>query len=121
MDKDHCIQIPVSKTFEECKEQKESFHLQNEDEMLNMGSKDQVYDLIECLPKEAQVCLFSETMPQEALGITEKSGEKFMRDLVRVLIKKDEVTLDGMDQYFEEQNNATNWADACDTDDPEEN
>ena len=66
------------------------------DEMLDMGFKDQVYDLIKYLPEEAQVCLFSATMPQEALEIT----EKFMRDPVRILIKKEEVTLDGIDQYF---------------------
>ena len=66
------------------------------DEMLDMGFKDQVYDLIKYLPEAAQVCLFSATMPQEALEIT----EKFMRDPVRILIKKEEVTLDGIDQYF---------------------
>ena len=66
------------------------------DEMLDMGFKDQVYDLIKYLPEESQVCLFSATMPQEALEIT----EKFMRDPVRILIKKEEVTLDGIDQYF---------------------
>ena len=66
------------------------------DEMLDMGFKDQVYDLIKYLPEAAQVCLFSATMPQEALEIT----EKFMRDPVSILIKKEEVTLDGIDQYF---------------------
>lgn len=70
--------------------------LDEADEMLDMGFKDQVYDLIKYLPEEAQVTLFSATMPQEALEIT----SKFMRDPVRILIKKEEVTLDGIQQFF---------------------
>ena len=66
------------------------------DKMLEYGFKDQVYDLIKYLPEETQISLFSATMPQEALDIT----QKFMRDPVRILLKKEEVKLDGIDQYF---------------------
>merc|ERR1719324_1762249 len=43
-----------------------------------------------------QVCLFSATMPPEILDLT----NKFMRDAVRILVKKDELTLEGIRQFY---------------------
>merc|ERR1712106_146899 len=43
-----------------------------------------------------QVCLFSATMPPEILDMT----TKFMRDTVRILVKKDELTLEGIRQFY---------------------
>merc|ERR1711972_312865 len=42
------------------------------------------------------VCLFSATMPPEILELT----EKFMREPVRLLVKKDELTLEGIQQFY---------------------
>jgi translation initiation factor 4A len=42
------------------------------------------------------VALFSATMPAEALDLT----SKFMRNPVRILVKKEELTLDGIKQFF---------------------
>jgi len=39
------------------------FVLDEADEMLSRGFKDQIYDVFQYLPSEVQVCLFSATMP----------------------------------------------------------
>ena len=70
--------------------------LDEADEMLGAGFKDQIYDIFRFMPKEAQVALFSATLGEEALEIT----EKFMRDPVRVLVKREELTLEGIRQFY---------------------
>merc|ERR1719487_893460 len=72
------------------------FVLDEADEMLSGGFKDQIYDIFRTLPPEVQVVLFSATMPPETLDIT----NKFMRDPVRILVKKDELTLEGIRQFY---------------------
>ena len=46
------------------------------------------------LPFNIQVCLFSATMPPEIWDLT----TEFMRDAVRILVKKDDFTLEGIRQ-----------------------
>ena len=72
------------------------FVLDEADEMLGAGFKDQIYDIFRFMPKEAQVALFSATLGEDALEIT----EKFMRDPVRVLVKREELTLEGIRQFY---------------------
>jgi len=72
------------------------FVMDEADEMLSRGFKDQIYDIFKCLPPNVQVCLFSATMPPEILDLT----GKFMRDAVRILVKKDELTLEGIRQFY---------------------
>ena len=72
-----------------------NFILDEADEMLSMGFKDQIYDIFITLPKTIQVCLFSATMPAEALEMT----GKFMNDPIRILVKRDELTLEGIQQF----------------------
>jgi len=74
----------------------EVFVLDEADEMLSKGFKEQVYQIFKCLPSTIQVCLFSATIPSDILELT----ERFMRDPVRILVKKDELTLEGIRQYF---------------------
>jgi len=66
------------------------------DEMLSKGFKDQLYDIYRYLPPETQVVLVSATMPNDVLDIT----TKFMNDPVRILVKRDELTLEGIKQFF---------------------
>eukprot|EP00271_Cylindrocystis_brebissonii_P012839 TRINITY_DN32350_c0_g1_i1.p1 TRINITY_DN32350_c0_g1~~TRINITY_DN32350_c0_g1_i1.p1 ORF type:complete len:403 (-),score=66.71 TRINITY_DN32350_c0_g1_i1:581-1789(-) len=70
--------------------------LDESDEMLNRGFKDQIYDVYRYLPPELQVILVSATLPHEILEIT----SKFMTDPVRILVKRDELTLEGIKQFF---------------------
>jgi translation initiation factor 4A len=72
------------------------FILDEADEMLSRGFKDQIYDVFQVLPPKIQVGLFSATMPMEALEIT----QKFMSDPLRILVKQEEVTLEGIRQFY---------------------
>jgi len=72
------------------------FVLDEADEMLSRGFKDQIYDIFQTLPPNVQVCLFSATMPLEIYEMT----KKFMRDPIRILVKRDELTLDGIRQFY---------------------
>jgi len=73
-----------------------TFVLDEADEMLSRGFKDQIYDIFKTLPPNVQVCLFSATMAPEILDLT----TKFMRDAVRILVKKDELTVEGIRQFY---------------------
>ena len=66
------------------------------DELLNMGFKDQIYDIYRYLPPATQVVLVSATLPHDVLEMT----SKFMTDPVRILVKRDELTLEGIKQFF---------------------
>lgn len=72
------------------------FFLDEADEMLSRGFKDQIYDIFKFLPETVQVCLFSATMPLDVLEVT----HRFMREPVRILVKKDELTLEGIKQFY---------------------
>ncbi|CAM8974038.1 unnamed protein product [Rhodiola kirilowii] len=74
------------------------FVLDEADEMLSKGFKDQIYDIFQLLPDpdKVQVGVFSATMPPEALEIT----RKFMNKPVRILVKRDELTLEGIKQFY---------------------
>ncbi|BFZ63550.1 translation initiation factor eIF4A [Saitoella coloradoensis] len=72
------------------------FVLDEADEMLSRGFKDQIYDIFQLLPPTTQAVLLSATMPQEVLEVT----QKFMREPVRILVKKDELTLEGIKQFY---------------------
>jgi translation initiation factor 4A len=73
------------------------FVLDEADQMLDRGFKDQIYEIFACgLPKDTQVALFSATMPEEALELT----KKFMGEPVTILVKKEELTLDGIKQFY---------------------
>eukprot|EP00401_Gymnodinium_catenatum_P083234 CAMPEP_0117604252 /NCGR_PEP_ID=MMETSP0784-20121206/78585_1 /TAXON_ID=39447 /ORGANISM="" /LENGTH=438 /DNA_ID=CAMNT_0005407265 /DNA_START=333 /DNA_END=1650 /DNA_ORIENTATION=- len=72
------------------------FVLDEADEMLSLGFKDQIYDIFKCLPPQVQVCLFSATLSPETLDMT----TRFMRDAVRILVKKEELTLEGLRQFY---------------------
>eukprot|EP00124_Ichthyophonus_hoferi_P003124 Ihof_evm4s253 gene=Ihof_evmTU4s253 len=72
------------------------FVLDEADEMLSRGFKDQIYDVFTLMPKTVQVVLLSATMPAEVLDVT----KQFMQDPVRILVKKEELTLDGIKQFY---------------------
>jgi translation initiation factor 4A len=72
------------------------FVLDEADEMLSRGFKDQIYDIFQLLPSSVQVVLLSATMPTEVLEVT----TKFMRDPIRILVKRDELTLEGIKQFY---------------------
>jgi len=72
------------------------FILDEADEMLSRGFKDQIYSVFQFLPDKVQVALFSATMPSDVLDVT----ERFMRNPIRILVKRDELTLEGIKQFY---------------------
>ncbi len=58
--------------------------LDEADEMLNKGFKEQIYDVYRFLPPGTQVVLLSATLPHDILEMT----SKFMTDPCRVLVKR---------------------------------
>jgi translation initiation factor 4A len=72
------------------------FVLDEADEMLSRGFKDQIYDVFRHLNSNIQVVLLSATMPAEVLEVT----TRFMREPIRILVKKEELTLEGIRQFY---------------------
>ena len=70
--------------------------LDEADEMLCIGFKDQVYTIFQYLNKDVQVGLFSATLPIEINSLT----DKFMRDPIKILVKSEMLTLEGISQYY---------------------
>lgn len=70
--------------------------LDEADEMLSSGFKEQVYNIFQYMPRDVQVALFSATIPQEVNALT----EKFLRDPVKILVKTEALTLEGIQQYY---------------------
>lgn len=72
------------------------FVLDEADEMLSRGFKDQIQDVFRMLPNDVQVILLSATMPAEVLEVS----THFMREPVKILVKKEELTLEGIKQFY---------------------
>lgn len=66
------------------------------DELLSFGFKDQVYNIFQHMPSTIQVALFSATIPEELNKLT----DKFMRNPVKILVKNEQLTLEGIRQYY---------------------
>jgi translation initiation factor 4A len=66
------------------------------DEMLSSGFMEVLQNIIRCMPKTCQMCLFSATMPQEIIDLT----EHFMNNPEKLLINRDELTLEGIKQFY---------------------
>ncbi|KAJ2436825.1 RNA helicase, partial [Coemansia sp. RSA 2424] len=65
-------------------------------DLLDRGFKDQIYDIYRHLPPATQVVLLSATLPHDVLDLT----QRFMTDPLRILVKRDELTLEGISQFF---------------------
>jgi translation initiation factor 4A len=70
--------------------------LDEADEMLSAGFKEQVYNIFQYLSNDVQVCLFSATLPDGINGII----DKIMRNPVRICVKKEQLTLEGIRQFY---------------------
>lgn len=65
------------------------------DELLSSGFKEQIYYIFQYLPSAAQICLFSASFPVEVEQLT----EKFMKEPEKILVKSEQLTLEGIQQY----------------------
>ncbi|BFG24232.1 hypothetical protein CerSpe_105060 [Prunus speciosa] len=65
-------------------------------EMLTGSFNDEILHIFQLLPSPVQVGVFSATMPPEALEVT----RKFMTKPVRIVVEHDELTLEGIKQFY---------------------
>ena len=70
--------------------------LDEADEMLSGGFNDQIYDIFRELNEDVQIALFSATMPSEMGEIV----SKMLRDPVKILVKNEMLTLEGIQQFY---------------------
>lgn len=71
--------------------------LDEADEMLSSGFKEQVYEIFQNLNENAQVAIFSATLPPDIIDVT----KKFMREPInRIMVKNEQLTLDGIKQFY---------------------
>ncbi|EKE42932.1 hypothetical protein ENUP19_0242G0012 [Entamoeba nuttalli] len=66
------------------------------DEMLNKGFMPIIYDIFKYLPIKRQIVLCSATLTPDVIEI----GTKIMNKPIEILIKRDEVTVEEIKQYF---------------------
>jgi translation initiation factor 4A len=70
--------------------------LDEADEMLSSGFKEQVYNIFQYLNSTVQVALFSATLPESIFPII----KKIMRNPVKISVKREMLTLEGITQHF---------------------
>lgn len=70
--------------------------LDEADEMLNMGFREDIETVLEYMPQERQVVLFSATMPKAILEIT----KKYQKDALTIKVTKKELTVPNIEQYY---------------------
>lgn len=66
------------------------------DEMLSLGFIEQINQITEKIPPDCQICLFSATMAEDII----KLASEIMTEPAKILVKKEELTLEGIKQYY---------------------
>lgn len=75
--------------------------LDEADEMLSTGFKEQIYNILNYLSNDIQIALFSATIPNDLFHLT----QKIMRNPVNIIVKTEMLTLEGIKQYYVNLNN----------------
>jgi len=70
--------------------------LDEADEMLSSGFKEQIFNIFQHLNNNVQFALFSATLPNNIFQIT----SKLMRNPVKICVKAESLTLEGIKQFF---------------------
>jgi translation initiation factor 4A len=71
--------------------------LDEADEMLSKGFKEQIYNIFYNLDEEnVQIALFSATMSQDLIELS----KKLLRDPIKILVKSEALSLEGIGQYY---------------------
>lgn len=66
------------------------------DEILSKGFREQLISILQNIPTDCQIALFSATIPEDMMNIT----KKFMNNPLQILVKKEELTLEGIRQFY---------------------
>lgn len=71
--------------------------LDEADELLSRGFKDDIYDIFQVVPPDVQACLFSATMPQEIVELS----TRFLRNPTSIRVENHDLNrLDCVAQYY---------------------
>lgn len=70
--------------------------LDEADEMLSSGFQEQVYAIFQHFNEQIQVALFSATLPEQLTEVT----HRLTRNAVKILVKMEQLTLEGISQYY---------------------
>lgn len=70
--------------------------LDEADELLSNTFEDQIKDIINLIGEKTQIGLYSATMPPKALEL----ANNFLREPENILVKNEELTLEGISQYY---------------------
>jgi superfamily II DNA/RNA helicase len=70
--------------------------LDEADEMLSSGFKEQIYNIFQHIGNDTQVALFSATLPSHIYNIT----SKFMQNPISINVAPEKLTLEGIKQYY---------------------
>ena len=89
----------------------EMFILDEADEMLNInGFQDIVYDIFQEIRPDVQIGLISATLPPSVLELS----QKFVRNPVKIIVKAEELTLEGIRQYYVDVDEEYKFNTICD-------
>jgi len=66
------------------------------DELLRDDFVNQIKKIIQRIPQNTQICLYSATLPHDLIDIT----KKFMNDPVQILVEPEKLSLEGIKQYY---------------------
>ena len=77
--------------------------LDEADEMLNMGFREDIDTILEKIPESRQTILFSATMPKEIMDIT----HKYQKDPIHIRVAHKELTVPSIEQYYLEVKEAS--------------
>ena len=70
--------------------------LDEADELLKDAFVQQIRFIVENIPSSTQICLFSATMSESCL----KTAHKFMNEPNTIYVRKEQLTLEGINQYY---------------------
>jgi len=70
--------------------------LDEADELLSSGFKEQIYNIFQSFSSNIQVALFTATLPSSIDSVV----KKIMRNPVKIFVKAERLTLEGISQYF---------------------
>lgn len=70
--------------------------LDEADEMLDMGFREDIDTILEKVPEERQTVLFSATMPREILELT----DRYQKNPIHIEVSHKELTVPGIEQYY---------------------
>ena len=66
------------------------------DEILSQGFKETIYHIMQYMSAQTQICLYSATMPEDIIELS----ERFLRNPKHILVKKEQLTLEGILQFY---------------------